>query len=500
MGGQRSTLVGRERELAVLAGVLSRALDGAGAIGLVTGEPGIGKTSLLEHTADRAAEFGFTVAWGRAWEAGGAPAHWIWIEALRALVSESGVDAAAADRVNALVLDGHEHVSDPFHLCDAVAQFVRGFAAGSPLLIVFDDLHSADVASLQIALFVARQISGVRAAIVGSYRDVEARMSPGVDDALARLARLGEVVSVSRLAPDAVEQLVRDAVGRPDTGVAKMIMDATEGNPLFVRELLRLIQARSGAPGVPSGVRAVIRERLGLLSPATVAPLQAAAVVGREFDVSLAAGVAGVTADAMELAAAEAADASLVDVDRAGRLRFSHALVAETLAADLAAPVRARLHRQTAELLEARHDRDPAAPVAEIAHHWLRAGAGAAAQAVDAAERAAGAAARRLAFADAAHLLAQAGAALATAAPADTRRRVSLMLAQCEALARAGRRADAELLCRDAAELARSLDDDLLFARVALALGAELVVGHSDPEVKRLLEEALARLVEGDGP
>jgi hypothetical protein len=279
-----------------------------------------------------------------------------------------------------------------------------------------------------------------------------------------------------------------------------MVMDATEGNPLFVRELLQLIRERAAAPGVPAGVRAVIRERLGLLSPATVALLQAAAVVGRDCSIPLAAAVAGVTPDALERAAAEAAAAALVDPMRTGRLRFSHAVVAETLAADLAAPVRARLHRTAAETLEARHADDPAAPVAEIARHWLSAGTDAAPRAVDAAERAAAAASARLAFTDAAQLLDQATTALATAAPADTRRRVELMLARCEALARGGDRAGAEVLCHEAAKLARTLQDDVLFARVALALGAELIVGHPDPEVKRLLDEALARLPEGDSP
>jgi hypothetical protein len=170
------------------------------------------------------------------------------------------------------------------------------------------------------------------------------------------------------------------------------------------------------------------------------------------------------------------------------------------LAADLAAPVRAKLHRKAAETLAAQHADDPAAPVAEIAHHWLQAGAGAAAEAVDAAARAGRVAMERLAFADAAQLFERATASLAIAAPADTRRRVELMLVHCEALARSGDRARAEVVCRDAAELARSLDDGVLFARVALALGAELLVGHDDPTVKRWLQEALDRLPPGPGP
>ncbi len=497
MGGQHSTLVGRERELAALAGALDRAQAADGAVAMLTGEPGIGKTTLLSAVAAEATARGFEVTWGRAWEVGGAPPCWVWIEALRPLAaSDSG---ATAERVRSLVLDAAEQAPDPFALCDAVAQFVRTRAERAPLLIVLDDLHAADVASLQIALFVARQLAGSRIAIVGSYRDVEARLVPAVEEALAKMGRAGEILSVSRLDRDAVDALVEDAVGRVDARVSELVMTATEGNPLFVRELLRLIQARAGGdPGVPSGVRAVIRERLALLSPATVALLQAAAVVGREFPIALAATVAGVTPEALEEAAAEAAGAALLEDAAPGRLRFSHALVAETLATDLSPAARARTHRKAAEALESMHAGDPAAPVVEIAHHWLQAGATATDRAVDAARRAAGVLSDRLAFADAAHWLERACDALRAADPADARGRAELLLARCEALARAGDRTAAEAVCREAADLARALDDGVLFARVALALGAELVLGHGDDEVKRLLEEAMHRLPPGD--
>lgn len=497
MAGQHSTLLGRERELAALAGALDRASAAAGAVTLVTGEPGIGKTSLLDATAARAAEQGFTVTWGRAWEVGGAPAHWIWIEALRPLVAS--LDDPAAERVKSLVLDATAAAPDSFHLCDAIAQLVRRCAERAPLLIVFDDLHAADISSLEIVLFVARQLSGTRAAIAGSYRDVEARMSKPVEDALAKIGRLGEVVSVARLEQAEVGELVRATLGSDDPRVAEMVMSATEGNPLFVHELLRLLAAKASAPaGVPSGVRAVIRERLALLSPATVALLQAAAVAGRECSVALAAAVAGVTAEALEEAAAEATAAALLEHVGPGRLRFSHALVAETLAGELAAPVRARMHRKAAEVLEQLHADDPIPPAAEIAHHWLLAGTGSAARAVDAAERAAQVAAERLAFSDAAELLERALGALAVADPAANRRRAELLLQRCAALTRAGERAAAEDLCREAAELARALGDGELFARVALALGAELMVGHSDAVVKQVLQEASERLPAGD--
>ena len=314
--------------------------------------------------------------------------------------------------------------SDPFPLYDAVAGYLRAHSARAPIVVVLDDLHAADPSTLRLAELVANQSRGMRVAILGSYRDVEARLSPSVDNALARLGRRGETVHLQRLEPAAVGELVRAALGHADAETARMIHTASDGNPLFVRELLKLLESRGVATGdVPAGVRAVIRERLALLSPATVALLQAAAVVGRTFAIGLAAEVAGVTPSAIEEAIAEAAAADVVAAVERGRYRFSHALVAETLASTLAVPVRTKLHRRAAETLEREHANDPAAPFSEIAHHWLAVGVAAAPEALAAVERAAAAAEARVAFADAAELYEKALGVLANHAPGDAHRR-----------------------------------------------------------------------------
>lgn len=510
MSERRSTLFGRARELRTLLSGLGAARDGRGGVALIAGEPGIGKTRLLEELEALGGERGFVVAWGRGWELGSAPTYWPWIEVLRTVLARTSCKGAASDVVR-LLPEVHvgakrsgnraEGPSDPFEVGDAVSQYLREAAIEAPLLLLLDDLHAADPSSLELAEFVARQARDCRLYLVGSHRDVEARLTPEVDRSLARIGRLGDVVSLPRLDIGDVEALAREETGRDDEESARMIHAATEGNPLFVRELLRLITARGSAgAGVPAGVRAVLRERLALLPPAAVALLQAAAVVGREFSAAVAADVAGVTPAALEEAVNEACRAGLLTEVRSGQLRFSHALVAETLAADLAPHVRAKLHRAAAERLEKLYADDPSAPLGDIAQHWFEGGAEVFERAIDSACLAASAASRRMAFADAAAFYERALERLAACAPGDAARRAQLLVLQVEALVQSGDRTRAESLCTTVGELARSLGDSELFARAALALGAEGSVGRTDPVVMSLLDEALALLPPGDGP
>lgn len=499
-----------------MTALLDRASAGNGGLALVTGEPGIGKTRLLEELAQRAAERGFVVCWGRAWEVGSAPTYWPWIEVLRGLLARpDGRDAAGLTLLPLLPELEERAARDPstqrnslvdvFALCDAVSAYLLAASRRAPVLVVLDDLHAADPSSLQLAEFVARNLRSARLCLLASHRDVEARRTPEIESALARLARSGDRFVLPRLAVDEVAVLVEAETGRGDPATSRMIHDATEGNPLFVRELLRLIAARGAASGggVPAGVRAVIRERLGLLSAASVALLQAAAVVGREFSLRLAAEVAGVTPSALGDAVAEARAADLVAEVQAGRYRFSHALVAETLAEEVHGPQRARLHARAAEALEAwRRDDAAAASLDELAYHWLQAGPAAADRAAVAAARAADAAAARFAFADAAagYERALAALALVTPAPSDVGfRRAELRIAQTEAYAQGSERARAEVACAAAVELATALGDGGLLARAALALGAEGTVGYADAVLVRWLERALVKLEPGDG-
>ena len=179
--------VGRDHELRALDALLDAALAGEGNVALVSGEPGVGKTRLVEELTRRAEARGFVVAWGRSWEGEGAPAYYPWLQALRRLRGSFGplFDAACAEVPElAVLLDdvrGAAH-GDPaearFRLFDAVSELVRRAAEQRPVVIVLDDLHAADVSTLEMLHFVARHArEGARLHVAGTIRDTSLHAS-----------------------------------------------------------------------------------------------------------------------------------------------------------------------------------------------------------------------------------------------------------------------------------------------------------------------------------
>src|SRR5688572_7670984 len=182
-----SPLLGRDRELAELHAALRSAENGKGALVLLVGEPGIGKTRLANDFASEAGALGAQVTWGRAWEAGGAPAYWPWIEAMRPFASMTA-HATEAERARIAPLahllpelegcEAPRPAADPaqdrFRLFEAVAVFLSLVARDRPLVVLLDDVHVADVGSLSLLHFIARKTHASRVVVVATYRDVEA--------------------------------------------------------------------------------------------------------------------------------------------------------------------------------------------------------------------------------------------------------------------------------------------------------------------------------------
>jgi hypothetical protein len=494
--------------------VLDDALAGRGRLVLLVGEPGIGKTRLADATAGRASAAGVPVLWGRAWEAGGAPAYWPWQQALGGacrLVDDVALARAVGDGAALLaevVPEARGRLADPglapppspaearFRLWRAVSGLVREAAAARGLVLILDDLHSADESSLELLHFVARELRGARALVLATYRDVEAQLAPAAGELIARIAREGTTLPLGRLDRATATSFLRQRVALAPAELDRIFASA-QGNPLFLDELARLVGeegvAALAAGRLPRGVREAIRQRLERVPEAARPLVEVAAVGGDEVDGALIGAVAATAT--VDLAGAVRAG---VLVDRgAGRLRFSHALVREVVYRELPAERRRALHGRFVAALEQLRPRDP--PLAELAHHALEGPPELLGRAVELAERAAERAAVLYAHQEAIVLLERALAAVeATGNPPLFRARVLLALA--EARIGRGEPGPGRALCLEAAALVREQGDGILLARAALVYGQVFTLAVTDPVLVTLLEDALCALPAGDHP
>jgi hypothetical protein len=468
--------VGRDRELSTITSALSR-LAGSGGIVLVAGEPGIGKTRLAVESTTRARQEGLRTAWGRCWEAGGAPVFWPWREALEAcgVVFPDPATIAAGDPTAAR-----------FSLFREVAGAMARESARLPIVIVLEDLHAADPSTLLLLEFLGAPLRTMPVLVIGTYRDLEARARPEVGDVLARVGRAGQVLQLARLTAADVADLVRESLPGAGDDLATAIYEITQGNPLFVGEMVREVGARgAGEPlPIPLGVREIIRQRLALVPDETRSLLEAASVLGVEMSQPALARMTHAPAQVLD----DAARTGLLAA-RGDRLRFSHALYREALYHDLPRPRRQALHRDAARALGGL-----GASLAETGHHLLEGGPEVAAAAIDHAVRASVQAVAVFAFEEAKALLDRARAVIPPDG-ADLRCRV--LIAQAEARIRSGDPSGREL-CLEAAQLARALGDASLLALTGLAYGSVLVSLTVDPIMVGMLEESLARLPPDD--
>ena len=517
--------VGRERELDDLREGLEEALGGWGGLLLLVGEPGIGKTRTAEELATYARVRGAKVHWGRSHEGEGAPAYWPWAQAIRSYVREADPVALAwelgsgAGDVAQLAPEVRERlgeVPEPpplgpeearFRLFDSVATFLAAASRSRPLVLILDDLHWADEPSLLLLKFVARQAGDSGLLLVGTYRDVEL----GRHHPLARtLAELAEVrgcrrVPLRGLDTDAVERFIEMTAGiEPPPGLAAAVHAQTEGNPFFVTEVVRLLAsegslevaaAGSWELAIPQGVREAVGRRLDRLSEDANDVLTMAAAVGREFELDVLERLNGMPRTELAAAIEQAVESQVVSeaARSPGRYAFSHALVRETLYAELTGPRRVEIHRRIGEALEQLHGEDQDPPVAELARHFIEAAPGGEAEkAIEYAERAARRAAAQLAHEDAAAHYERAIEVLQLSSRADAPRRLALLLELGEAQRRAGRFVDSRETLDGAAAIARELGDTESLARAALGVSALSEAGRVDEAIVGLLEESLA--------
>jgi DNA-binding SARP family transcriptional activator len=358
---------GRAEELTVIDGAARTVAAGSSAVLWIGGEAGSGKTTLADTAVRRLRSAGWHTVHGRCPEVHGAPAGWAWTEVLRELLGQDG--PGERQTLAPLLHDGAAAEPGTFWLGQAVADVLRAAAERRPLAVVLDDLHRTDGLTLELLRLVADRIQDRRVLVIATYRPSEDRGE--LEAARAALTvHTAAHLTLGGLDAAATAALAADCGLTAASGEAlRLLRERTGGNPLFVRELARLMAAEGQEAvfaSVPVGVRDVLRRRLARLPGATVTALRQAAVLGRHIDVDLLAALGRSDPEQLLDALEPAVLLGLLDEPEPGSLRFGHALVRDTLYEDTSKLRRSRLHAAALELLLAPgRCVDPA----ELAHH-----------------------------------------------------------------------------------------------------------------------------------
>jgi len=480
--------VGRADELRRVDRICTAAPEGRGAVALVSGEAGIGKTRFCEAAAERARRAGLTVVTARCWGEGGAPPLWPWQPILADLCGEEasrllgpGTTATTAEAVDA----------DRFARFSAIVDALGVATGRTPACIVVDDIHAADAGTLLLTRFVARAIHRLPLALVVSRRSGE----PSGDGLEARL--LAEIEreaipfvlhhfdldeATTFLADQGLRQLAPDLV--------LALLRVTGGNPLFLRRIAAL-----GAPdphrALPAGLRVAIDEALAALSPETQRILRASAVLGLTPEVSEAAAVSAADPRPVLDAVVEAMRAGLVTSltgEAPDRFAFTHELVRSALEDALAPGDRLDAHARAARVVAGADAgavtaaAGPADRLARRAHHALASAPRSAADArlaVDACRDAAASMISSFAYERADGLL---SAAVELHHPASLGPPAAgLLVAWAQAALLCGRLGEARVRFDRATSSAENAGDPLLFAEAALGLGGHWLNEHRAP-------------------
>jgi DNA-binding CsgD family transcriptional regulator len=397
------SFVGRVEELHTLRASFPDAARAAGGFVAIAGEPGIGKTRLMDEIAKLATADGKRVLWGQMIEDSGAPPYLPWTlvlrdyaqqcddETLRTDIGSAGPDIGLIlpDIRDRLGVDARPASTDGsrgrYALFDAVTRLFLTIARRQPLVVLLDNLHSADGSTLALLEYLCGQIAGSPILIVGAYRHVEFDRRNPLRTVIARLARSRgfRKLPLQGLALDEVALLLGTHIRAPvPASLVQAVHDQSGGSPLFVCEVASILARPAASEAlsasryhfrVPESLRDVINARLDGLPAETVDLLGVAAIFGREFQTSLLAELAEVAPEHASRRLEPAEAAGIIAASLPDRFRFHHALFREVLYAEHSTVTRARLHSRAGELIESRYGGDTYGRLTQLAHHFFEA-------------------------------------------------------------------------------------------------------------------------------
>ena len=456
-----ATSVGREAERAALSDCVDRAEGGGAAFAQLVGEPGIGKTHLVEGFVAQAREAGLRVGVGRCARDDGAPPLWPFRSAFEGLGVEVDLEPGGED--------GETPERRAFRLAERVTTAVLEAAASGPVALVVEDLHWADDATLRALVHLVDVLPsdlGVAVVVTRRAHPEPAGTLAALGEALAR--RHAARLDLTGLDPDAARRLVAGGGEVPDP-VAAGWQERAGGNPFFLIELARL--GAEQVETVPTTVLDVIGRRLADLPDGVLDRLQTAAVVGPRFTVDVVAASDDADPDEVADRLGDAVAAGLAVELAPDTFSFAHALTQEAVLASLGGGRVARRHARVAHALQVDPGlSDPATRTADLARHWLAAGPSHVDTAWRAARAAADEATALASYPEAMRLRAAAVEAHRRVVHGDDEVRYDLLLELATDAALAAQWPAVEAAAFEAMTLGRTLGSPVLVGRAAAAL------------------------------
>jgi DNA-binding CsgD family transcriptional regulator/tetratricopeptide (TPR) repeat protein len=531
----QSPFVGRERELSLLRQAEFAMLQGSAQFVLLAGEPGIGKTRLIDEFLRSLDPATSRILMAQCIDWQGSPAYWPWTQLLRELLSHIGeqslLDHAGEHRgwIEMLLpeIGSGGRPSDPllhperarFEQFEAVRSLLTDAAADHSLVLVLDDIHWADAPSLALLQYLSETVRNSRMLIIAAFRSFEVERDSPLEQTLAAVARHpGHLrMNLGRLTSDAVRSFIQmTAANDLEQRIMDKVVQSAEGHPFFMKELTRLRVEQHPAGGdsapVPDSIREVIRQRLRRLTARCFRQLSTASVIGREFALPLLVQVSDEPVERVMSSLDEAERAGLIE--RTGSdaeyYRFSHALIQDAFYEGIPGAERLQIHRRVGETIEASATGNRESLFASLAWHFGHAASiGTADHAVSYALKAAAIARSAYAWETEIEHLHQALRAVEWLDDPDPARRCEILLELGAAQNQAGKGRESAILVGAAPEasqtfleaiaIARLISNPEYLARAVIGFtGPDLGVPHSGQHGLDLIEEALSALPERD--